>query len=274
MTGPHPPGHPRAAGSSPGRQSNGVRSDQLHHRQNQPDDDFFADPELVTSPGHGAVAVFQAPQPVRPRGNGLAARRRAADDDLDIDSPFLDLFGGTPAPPWPRPSSRVPSRAPPAMLLRLRMTRLAPGRSPRPEAATPRPPDRASDADLLPSLRRPQPASSRRRAAAARDRRSVGSTTSSSCRSESWSGRPPRPLRQPDADVTDADLRSATSTALRRAGDEAGPGGCAVRRRPQAPTSGSDAAPGGADIRRRRRPTAPASGSPASDGPASRTPAA
>ena len=95
----HPPGHPRAAGSSPDRQSNGVRSDS-YPPPNQPDDDFFSDPELVTSPGHGAVAVFQAPQPVRPRGNPASPPVSAADDDLDIDSPFLDLFGGTPAPPW------------------------------------------------------------------------------------------------------------------------------------------------------------------------------
>jgi hypothetical protein len=99
MTNSHPPGHPRAAGSSPDRQSNGVRSDS-YTPPNQSDDDFFSDPELVTSPGHGAVAVFQAPQPVRPRGNPASPPVSAADDDLDIDSPFLDLFGGTPAPPW------------------------------------------------------------------------------------------------------------------------------------------------------------------------------
>lgn len=52
------------------------------------------DNELVTSPGHGAVGVFQAPQPVRPRSNGAPV-----DSTMDIDSPFLDLFGGTAAPP-------------------------------------------------------------------------------------------------------------------------------------------------------------------------------
>nr|WP_203785122.1 ATP-binding protein [Actinoplanes rishiriensis] len=37
------------------------------------------------------MGVFQAPQPVRPRGGSV-------DATLDIDSPFLDLFGGTAAP--------------------------------------------------------------------------------------------------------------------------------------------------------------------------------
>ncbi|WP_307834184.1 ATP-binding protein [Paractinoplanes lichenicola] len=49
--------------------------------------------EFVTAPGHGAVGVFQSPQPVRPRGGPV-------DTTLDIDSPFLDLFGGA-APPTP-----------------------------------------------------------------------------------------------------------------------------------------------------------------------------
>ncbi|WP_203814879.1 ATP-binding protein [Paractinoplanes ferrugineus] len=47
--------------------------------------------EFVVAPSHGAVGVFQAPQPVRPR-NGTV------DTTLDIDSPFLDLFGATPPP--------------------------------------------------------------------------------------------------------------------------------------------------------------------------------
>ncbi|MFF5082260.1 ATP-binding protein [Actinoplanes sp. NPDC000266] len=47
--------------------------------------------DLVAAPGHGGVGVFQPPQPVRPRG-------AAVDTTLDIDSPFLDLFGGVAAP--------------------------------------------------------------------------------------------------------------------------------------------------------------------------------
>ncbi|GID94873.1 ATPase [Amorphoplanes digitatis] len=57
----------------------------------------------MPGPGHGAVAVFQAPQPVRPRTNGGPQV-----DPMDIDSPFLDLFGGTPAAkPVPGPAAPV-----------------------------------------------------------------------------------------------------------------------------------------------------------------------
>ncbi|WP_127498724.1 ATP-binding protein [Actinoplanes solisilvae] len=63
--------------------------------------DLEAAEEFVAAPGHGAVGVFQSPQPVRPR-NG------AVDTTLDIDSPFLDLFGGAapPAPATPAGESR------------------------------------------------------------------------------------------------------------------------------------------------------------------------
>ena len=67
MTGPVPHGHPRADAHAPGRQSNGVRSDHYSSPPAAvPDDLNTYDTELVTSPGHGAVGVFQAPQPVRP----------------------------------------------------------------------------------------------------------------------------------------------------------------------------------------------------------------
>jgi hypothetical protein len=56
-----------------------------------PHDEAY-EPELVTSPEHGAVGVFQAPQPLRPR-----AAVTPAPDPMDIDSPFLDLFAGAPA---------------------------------------------------------------------------------------------------------------------------------------------------------------------------------
>ena len=95
MTDPTPPGRPRAAASTPGRQSNGARSDG-YSSPSIPEEDGSYGPEFVTSPDHGAVGVFQAPQPVRPRG---AAGR--AVDPMDIDSPFLDLFGGGPAPMQP-----------------------------------------------------------------------------------------------------------------------------------------------------------------------------
>ena len=94
MTESSSPGHPRAGAQTSGRQSNGVRSDNYSspNGRDNPDDVNTYDQELVTSPGHGAVGVFQSPQPVRPRGGPVA------DSAFDIDSPFLDLFGGTSAP--------------------------------------------------------------------------------------------------------------------------------------------------------------------------------
>src|SRR5215207_933983 len=91
MTATPPPGHPRAGEPQPGRQSNGVRSDNYSRSasSDDPDDLTTYDTELVASPGHGAVGVFQAPKPVRPRASGGPA----VDPSLDIDSPFLDLFG-------------------------------------------------------------------------------------------------------------------------------------------------------------------------------------
>jgi hypothetical protein len=101
MTGPFPHGHPRAESSTPGRQSNGVRSDR-YSSPNSSSPDSLDEPaeEFVTTPGSGAVGVFQAPQPVRPRGSsaGGAVGDGPVDSTLDIDSPFLDLFGGAPAP--------------------------------------------------------------------------------------------------------------------------------------------------------------------------------
>ena len=91
--------------SPPDRQSNGARSDNYSSPPPAgiPDDFNTYDSELVTSPGHGAVGVFQAPQPVRPRTNGGSP----VDPSMDIDSPFLDLFAGTPAAPR---SPRTPDR--------------------------------------------------------------------------------------------------------------------------------------------------------------------
>ena len=97
MTGPSPHGRPPADSTTPDRHSNGVRPD---HYSSPDSMDTHAE-EFVAAPGHGAVGVFQAPQPVRPRGASM-------DTTLDIDSPFLDLFGSTPAPVSPGPSP-VPS---------------------------------------------------------------------------------------------------------------------------------------------------------------------
>ncbi|SCL21013.1 AAA-like domain-containing protein [Micromonospora nigra] len=61
-----------------------------------PDDETALDPALATSPGHGAVGVFQAPRPapLRTPPTEPAPLPPATRDGADIDSPFLDLFGG------------------------------------------------------------------------------------------------------------------------------------------------------------------------------------
>ena len=92
MIGPQQPGHTRSAGPTTGRQGNSVRSN--NYSPSDSPDETVVDAALVTSPDHGAVGVFQAPQPVR-RGTTPAARPV---DNLDIDSPFLDLFAAPPAP--------------------------------------------------------------------------------------------------------------------------------------------------------------------------------
>ncbi|MEV0880219.1 ATP-binding protein [Micromonospora echinofusca] len=73
-------------------------------------DEVVLDPALVTTPGHGGVGVFQAPRPA-PRRTP-PAEPQPVGDGADIDSPFLDLFGGTrpgvtrPAAPPQRSSGR------------------------------------------------------------------------------------------------------------------------------------------------------------------------
>ncbi|MEH1027981.1 ATP-binding protein [Micromonospora profundi] len=95
------------------------------------EDEVALDPALVTSPGHGAVGVFQAPRPVTRRTPPAEPAEVSAGENADIDSPFLDLFGAArpgaaravtagpavreqpalgPAPT--RPAQRVPDRAP------------------------------------------------------------------------------------------------------------------------------------------------------------------
>jgi len=78
--------------------------------------------ELVTSPSHGAVAVFQAPQaprvrPAQPSPSAVPApRTSSAVDHTDIDSPFLDLFPGSTHrshPPRRPAATRVAISGPP-----------------------------------------------------------------------------------------------------------------------------------------------------------------
>ncbi|MBB4959486.1 hypothetical protein FHR38_003219 [Micromonospora polyrhachis] len=87
---------------------------------NYPTVDHDDDNALVTSPGHGGVAVFQAPQPPsRSRSASPTttdARSPAPAEHPDIDSPFLDLFAGQRARPGqpPRAVTQQPATSPPA----------------------------------------------------------------------------------------------------------------------------------------------------------------
>ncbi|WP_305787470.1 ATP-binding protein [Symbioplanes lichenis] len=98
MTASPPPGHSRADMSRQGRNGNPPRSIDYSSEESI---------EQVAGPEHGAVAVFQNPQPVRPRAAGTPQPV----DPLDIDSPFLDLFGG--APPQAPPPAEEQTPPPP-----------------------------------------------------------------------------------------------------------------------------------------------------------------
>ncbi|NES14708.1 MULTISPECIES: ATP-binding protein [unclassified Micromonospora] len=80
-------------------------------------DEVVLDPALATSPGHGRVGVFQPPRPAAARPSGAEQRVPTSGDSADIDSPFLDLFGGAqpgvrrpPAPAEPAPVVAPPRR--------------------------------------------------------------------------------------------------------------------------------------------------------------------
>ncbi|TCB98946.1 hypothetical protein E0H26_05900 [Micromonospora zingiberis] len=104
------PGSPAGRSAAP----HGNRARSFDYPQSGELDDTSLDPALATTPGHGGVGVFQAPRPPQRRAvsaeptPGTPAPREGA----DIDSPFLDLFGGT----YARPGSAqrgngVPPRA-------------------------------------------------------------------------------------------------------------------------------------------------------------------
>ncbi|MEU7654686.1 ATP-binding protein [Micromonospora taraxaci] len=85
------------------------------------EDEVALDPALVTSPGHGAVGVFQAPRPVPRRTPPAEPSAVSAGENADIDSPFLDLFGGSrpgqravSAGPSTREQVAIPQQQPPA----------------------------------------------------------------------------------------------------------------------------------------------------------------
>ncbi|WP_409074054.1 ATP-binding protein [Micromonospora chalcea] len=95
------PGSPAGRPAGP----NGNRQRSFDYPPDEDLDEVVLDGALVTSPGHSRVGVFQPPRPITPR--------EPVRPDGDIDSPFLDLFGGAqprvrrPAPTPPQPVEPV-----------------------------------------------------------------------------------------------------------------------------------------------------------------------
>ncbi|MFF5053343.1 ATP-binding protein [Micromonospora sp. NPDC000663] len=141
------PGSPAGRPGAPA----GHRAQSFDYTEDE--DEVALDPALVTSPGHGAVGVFQAPRPVSRRTPPAEPTAVTAGENADIDSPFLDLFGGArpggqraiPAGPATREQPAIPQQ-PPAV---------APAR-PAPELEPPWTPDDRS------SVHRRPPAEPRR----------------------------------------------------------------------------------------------------------------
>ncbi|MFI7217789.1 ATP-binding protein [Micromonospora maritima] len=100
------PGSP--AGRPGGSPGNRARS--FDYPPDEDLDEIVLDPALVTSPGHGRVGVFQPPRPLGPRA---AEPREPVRPEGDIDSPFLDLFGGA-QPRVRRPAGPPAGSTPPA----------------------------------------------------------------------------------------------------------------------------------------------------------------
>ncbi|MEV4694018.1 ATP-binding protein [Micromonospora echinospora] len=90
------PGPPAGRPAGP----NGNRQRSFDYPPDEDLDEVVLDGALVTSPGHGRVGVFQPPRPITPR--------EPVRPDGDIDSPFLDLFGGA-QPRVRRPAAPTPS---------------------------------------------------------------------------------------------------------------------------------------------------------------------
>ncbi|MGC5017517.1 ATP-binding protein [Micromonospora sp. DT47] len=104
------PGYPAGGRSAP----HGDRARSFDYPEDETRDEETYDPALVTTPGYGGVGVFQAPRPTAGRGTPVepvSAAPILVGDGTDIDSPFLDLFGGPPPGTAPIPHQPV---APPA----------------------------------------------------------------------------------------------------------------------------------------------------------------
>ncbi|MFJ6165922.1 ATP-binding protein [Micromonospora orduensis] len=110
------PGSPAGRPGAPA----GHRAQSFDYAEDE--DEVALDPALVTSPGHGAVGVFQAPRPVSRRTPPAEPTAVTAGENADIDSPFLDLFGGArpggqraiPAAPATREQQAIPLQPPAA----------------------------------------------------------------------------------------------------------------------------------------------------------------
>ncbi|MFC8300577.1 ATP-binding protein [Micromonospora orduensis] len=108
------PGSPAGRPGAPA----GHRAQSFDYAEDE--DEVALDPALVTSPGHGAVGVFQAPRPVSRRTPPAEPTAVTAGENADIDSPFLDLFGGArpggqraiPAAPATREQQAIPQQPP------------------------------------------------------------------------------------------------------------------------------------------------------------------
>ncbi|MET8363790.1 ATP-binding protein [Micromonospora sp. NPDC005194] len=113
------------------------------------EDEVALDPALVTSPGHGAVGVFQAPRPVTRRTPPAEPSAVSAGENADIDSPFLDLFGGA-RPGGPRAVTAGPAtRSQPTVPQQPPAVAPTPAR-PAPELEPPWTPDDRSTSDRPP----------------------------------------------------------------------------------------------------------------------------
>ncbi|MDG4791315.1 ATP-binding protein [Micromonospora sp. WMMD1102] len=127
MTRPSRPGSAHPAGRPVDNAGNGTQSSGYHPSESTEESEY--DAALLSNTGHGAVAVFQAPQPParnrppRPATPPAPAAPPAPAEHPDIDSPFLDLFGAgpvqpanpgptQPASPATRPTGRPPSPHP------------------------------------------------------------------------------------------------------------------------------------------------------------------
>ncbi|MEU7981087.1 ATP-binding protein [Micromonospora sp. NPDC049081] len=115
------PGFPAGRHSAP----HGNRARSFDYPQEELRDDEPYDPALLTGPGK--VGVFQAPRPTpgggTPPVEPVSAAPMLVGDGTDIDSPFLDLFGGGPRPGTPP----APGGPPPGTA-----ARRGPGRQPQP----------------------------------------------------------------------------------------------------------------------------------------------